>query len=197
MSGLAQPLQVAVRVGDAFDRLGVRWVVVGALAASLHGIPRATNDVDLVAELTLEQVNALVDDLGRGFFVDRRQVVHGVQNRSWFSVIHLESMTKVDVFVAREEPLARAQLDRRVNFRVYQSEAILPVLSAEDTVLQAIDWYRRSDRRATQQLQDAIGVLQVCARTVDRVYLKRSARIAKLTPLLEKVTAAAQPPPKA
>jgi hypothetical protein len=146
---LAGPLQIAVRVGEALDKLGVRWVVVGALAASLYGIPRATHDVDLYVELSIDQVDALLADLSVGFFADKKQVVSGIQNRSWFSVVHIATMTKVDVFLSRDEPLAKAQLDRRVNFRVYRSVAILPLLSAEDTVLQALAWYRRSERKAT------------------------------------------------
>ncbi len=182
---LAGPLQVAVRVGEAFDKLGVRWVVVGALAASLYGIPRATHDVDLYAELSLDHVDALLHDLSAGFFADKKQVVSGIQNRSWFSVVHIATMTKVDVFLSRDERLAKAQLDRRVNFRVYRSEAILPLLSAEDTVLQALAWYRRSERKAVQQRQDAVGVLRVCGATLDKQYLKKVAKQEKLTAVLE------------
>jgi hypothetical protein len=189
---LAGPLQIAVRVGEAFDKLGVRWVVVGALAASLYGIPRATHDVDLYAELALEQVDALLADLSAGFFADKKQVVSGIQNRSWFSVVHIATMTKVDVFLSRDESLAKAQLDRRVNFRVYRSEAILPLLSAEDTVLQALAWYRRSERKAVQQRQDAVGVLRVCGATLDRQYLKKVAKQEKLTGLLESAERDAQ-----
>jgi hypothetical protein len=48
---LAEPILVVARVAQAFDALGVSYVVGGSLASSVYGIPRATQDVDLVADL--------------------------------------------------------------------------------------------------------------------------------------------------
>lgn len=41
-------MRIALRVGDALDKLGVAWIVGGSVASSIHGIPRATQDIDLV-----------------------------------------------------------------------------------------------------------------------------------------------------
>lgn len=62
---LAAPIRVALRVGQALDALGVPWIVAGSVASSVHGIPRATQDVDLVAELRRIHAGPLLRDLGR------------------------------------------------------------------------------------------------------------------------------------
>ncbi len=41
----------------------VRYVVIGGIAAVLHGVPRATFDLDLLVEATLENVTRLLDAL--------------------------------------------------------------------------------------------------------------------------------------
>jgi hypothetical protein len=46
---LAEPISVTQRIAQEFERCGIRYSVGGSLASSLHGIPRATNDVDMVA----------------------------------------------------------------------------------------------------------------------------------------------------
>jgi hypothetical protein len=46
---LSEPLEVTIRVARVLDALGVEYLVGGSLASSLHGVPRATQDVDIVA----------------------------------------------------------------------------------------------------------------------------------------------------
>lgn len=41
---------------DVFERLGVRYQVGGSVASSVHGMARATMDVDVVAELEAAHV---------------------------------------------------------------------------------------------------------------------------------------------
>ena len=64
---LGDPLFVVSRISAALDQLGVRYVVGGSVASSVYGIPRATQDVDVVAELYGKHVDALVEarDAGR------------------------------------------------------------------------------------------------------------------------------------
>ena len=69
---LAEALSVTLRVGEVLEQLGVEWVVGGSLASSLQGIPRATQDVDLVANLRLDRMAGLVQALEENFSQRRR-----------------------------------------------------------------------------------------------------------------------------
>ena len=53
---LAEPIQVTQLIAKVFDRLQIPYFVGGSLASSLHGIPRATQDVDMVAGLKPQHV---------------------------------------------------------------------------------------------------------------------------------------------
>ena len=46
--GLPQALQVALRLIDALEALGVRYHIGGSYASSIRGIPRQTQDIDLL-----------------------------------------------------------------------------------------------------------------------------------------------------
>jgi len=48
---LAEPVQVTRQIAETFEALGIKYLVGGSLASSLHGIPRATQDVDIVADI--------------------------------------------------------------------------------------------------------------------------------------------------
>jgi hypothetical protein len=69
-----EPLQITGLIVDILDKLGVRYLVGGSLASSLHGIPRATHDVDLVVDLQDDQVQPFVRALEGIFYVDENRV---------------------------------------------------------------------------------------------------------------------------
>src|ERR1043165_1434936 len=57
-------------VTTALDKLGIRYVLVGSFASSIHGLYRATADIDIVAEIKGEQVHPLYEALREAFYVD-------------------------------------------------------------------------------------------------------------------------------
>jgi hypothetical protein len=57
--GLPDPLRIALVITSFIERLGVPYVTAGSLASSLHGVPRSTDDIDLVADLLPAHAAAL------------------------------------------------------------------------------------------------------------------------------------------
>jgi hypothetical protein len=55
---------VALRVIEIFETLGIEYHLGGSYASSIHGVPRQTQDVDLVAKLQPDQIVPLVRALG-------------------------------------------------------------------------------------------------------------------------------------
>ncbi|WP_420643385.1 DUF6036 family nucleotidyltransferase [Candidatus Leptofilum sp.] len=47
----------------SFQKHNVKYVVIGGIAAILHGVPRATFDLDILIEATLENSQRLLDAL--------------------------------------------------------------------------------------------------------------------------------------
>ena len=95
-----ETLLVTHTVGAALDHLGVRWYVGGSVASSLHGIPRATQDADLVAALALGQGQQLADLLEQDFYISAEAAETAIRRRRSFNVIHLDTMFKADIFVS-------------------------------------------------------------------------------------------------
>jgi len=104
---LITELGLAVDVGRHFDALGVRWLGGGSVASSILGLPRATLDIDLVADLRGAHVTALYDARINDHYVDQDTMRWAVSTRRSFNAIHQASMTKVDVFCAGNDPLSR------------------------------------------------------------------------------------------
>lgn len=54
------PITVAAQLAQWFQQMGVPYLVGGSVASSAQGIPRFTQDVDLVADLRPEHAEPLV-----------------------------------------------------------------------------------------------------------------------------------------
>jgi hypothetical protein len=67
---LPPPILVVAKLAGVFDALEIRYVVGGSVASSIYGIPRATQDVDLVADVRLSHVDAFTSALAGDFYVD-------------------------------------------------------------------------------------------------------------------------------
>ncbi|MCB9762366.1 MAG: hypothetical protein H6739_21395 [Alphaproteobacteria bacterium] len=182
---LAEPIEIALRVGDVLDTLGVPWLVGGSVASSLHGIPRATQDIDLVAQLMRRHVPTLVEALEADFYIDADMIRDAIHRVSSFNIIHLPTMTKVDVFLLRGDRLSQAEMKRRCFHSLGdESGRTLPLASAEDIILQKLDWYRQSGGVSERQWRDVLGVMKIQGEQLDIAYLREQARDAGLEDLL-------------
>ena len=185
---LPDPVRIAVQVANAFAEAGVSYLIGGSLASSQYGIPRATQDVDLVADLQPKHVSLLVADLQDEFYIDAGMVQEAVRNRTSFNAIHLDTMYKVDVFVQPATRWARLELTRRRSERVGSGDdaVALYFCSPEDIILHKLDWYRQGGGISDRQWGDVLGVLKVQAGALEAVYLRHWANELGLDDLLDR-----------
>lgn len=184
---ITEPIEVTLEVIDAFQALGIQYLIGGSLASALHGVPRATNDADLIADVKMEHVQRLVRALTPAFYADADSIRQAIREQSSFNLIHLESMFKVDVFVRTARPFDREQFSRRINAIVAADpERTAFVASAEDTILAKLEWYRSGGEVSDRQWRDSIGILKAQGKQLDLNYLREWASRLSIEDLLER-----------
>ncbi len=108
------------RLVRRLEALGIPYMVAGSVASSHHGLPRATNDADIVIDPTPEALDTLVAALlAEGYYVDARVAREALRSRRLFNVIDPETAFKVDLIadalgVLRvcDERIDRAYIER-------------------------------------------------------------------------------------
>lgn len=185
-----EALKVILEVVRVLEDLRVPYAVGGSLASSLHGIPRSTQDGDLVADLRAEHVQPFVAAVAGSFYISPERALQAIQRRSSFNLVHLKSMLKVDIFVLKTDPLSLQEMARRQILPVPgEPGTTLHVASAEDTVLQKLLWYQKGHRVSDRQWNDILGVLKVQGSRLDFNYLKKWAARIEIDDLLRQACA--------
>ncbi|MFO0649074.1 MAG: hypothetical protein U0326_22725 [Polyangiales bacterium] len=187
----ADPIQIALRVAAAMEALGLAYHLGGSLASSIYGEPRATNDIDIVVELPIDKVGALIEALGPEFAIDRDSLTEAAKTRGSCNVFYLPLFTKVDVFVGSRDLFERAEMRRRTRVVVGASGEALFVKSAEDMVLRKLRWFRDGGETSERQWRDVVQVLRVSRGAIDDRVLDEWASALGIADLLAKARAAA------
>lgn len=185
---LTEPVQVTQRIARELERLNIRYFVGGSLASSLHGIPRATQDVDIVADVTQEHIPQLVDALEAEFYIDADMIREAVQRRKSFNLIHLATMFKVDIFVLKPDTESQQEMSRRKQYQVSETpDQMLFLATAEDIILHKLYWYQLGGGMSERQWNDVLGVIRVQHETLDYSYLDHAAKQRGVAELLTKI----------
>ena len=172
---------------DVLERLGVAWYVGGSVASTVHGRFRATNAVDVIAELREEHASPIRAALEADHYVDVESIRDAVQHESRFNLVHYGTGLKIDVFVAGDSEYETVVRARRVSEPIGDGggRRRLWVASAEDTILAKLAWYRRGGSTSQRQWTDVRGVIELRGETLDVRYLRRWAAVLGVDDLLE------------
>jgi len=171
--------EAAVTFFQTLDRLNIIYAVGGSFASSLHGVARATQDIDVVIDLRADQIEELHKALVPQFYVDEDAML-----------VHFESGFKIDLFVASQHPLGSDQLAHRR----LEATALLggeplevSVISAEDILLAKLLWYQQGGSVSERQWNDLVNLIRVQGGRLDREYLGVQAKRLGVSHLLDRL----------
>jgi hypothetical protein len=187
---LSSPTAAFRRILEVLDRLEIPYFVTGSVAGSVYGIARTTLDVDLVADVRMDQVEALGAEVRAEFYADPEMMKEALERGRAFNLIHLESSYKIDVF-----PLGRDEYSRMAFRRRSYAEARFPgeepiecaLSTAEDVILSKLRWYRAGREVAETQWKDLRGIVEVNGSRLDLEYLRLWAQRLGVADLLERL----------
>ncbi len=84
-------------VVSAFDKIGILYYIGGSISSSIHGIPRTTMDIDIIADIKQDHVEALYLSLEPDYYIDKDMILEAIRHHSSFNIIHFDSMMKMCV----------------------------------------------------------------------------------------------------
>ena len=183
----AEPLQILMHISKILDSLGISYLTGGSIASSIYGVPRATQDIDLVIDLPPGKVQDFAKALQSDFYIDTDAVIRAVETGSSFNAIHFETVQKIDFFIRGKDEYAAEEMRRRLKIAIDESgRQTVFIASPEDVILQKLLWFKMGSGTSERQWRDTLGVIKVQSASLDREYLARWAKALDIAELVQK-----------
>jgi hypothetical protein len=150
------------------NRLGVRYIISGSVAAILYGEPRLTHDVDFVVFLRSEDIQLLQEAFpSPAFYVPPAAVIASEvarEQRGHFNLIHSDTGFKADFYTSGRDEL-HAWAFRNARKLEFQGEAVV-VAPPEYVIIRKLEYSREGG--SEKHLRDIRAMLAVSGDQIDR-----------------------------
>jgi hypothetical protein len=157
------------KITAALDGNAIPYMLTGSLASSMYGVPRATNDIDIVISPTREQLLSIVQLFQRvGLTVTVEAAIAALTRKTQFNVIDFPHGLKVDLIVRKDRAFSVTEFDRRETHEVDGMR--LTIATPEDVLLAKLEWAKMGE--SERQLIDAAGIITFQGAALDTAYIE-------------------------
>ena len=157
------------RIVAILDEASIPYMLTGSLAAAFYATPRATQDIDLVLEISPEQVGMLTAQLeSAGLYVSSDAAQEAIRHEGQFNAIDPDTGWKVDFIVRKSRAFSIKEFGRRQSQNVLGMGLFL--VSPEDLIIAKLEWARKG--QSELQLKDVQGILRNSESDLNRTYVE-------------------------
>ena len=152
---------------DPLNRIGIRYMITGAVASMIYGEPRLTHDIDLVVELGTENAEKMIEVYPANEFycppVEVIKVEIKRDHRGHFNLIHHETGFKADVYLMGEDSLHDWGMSKRRQIDI--EGKILWVAPPEYVIIRKLQYFREGG--SEKHLRDIAGMVEISREQID------------------------------
>ena len=159
------------RIVPALQQAGVPFMVAGSFASTAHGLPRATQDLDIVIDPTGKSLAALLALLApEVYYVDADVARDAFRTHGMFNVIDHATGWKIDFIFRKDRSFSEQEFERRRPITLLGVE--VSMASAEDTIVAKLEWSKLGGG-SERQRRDIAGMLATVGDELDYGYIER------------------------
>jgi len=142
---------------DAFEKLGVNYMLVGSFSSNLYGIPRSTKDADFVVQFQGVTVSRLARELAPRFTFDPQASFETVTVPIRRILRCVDSPFYVEIFELSDDAHDQMRFQRRVVQAMLGRKVYLPTV--EDVIITKLRWALSQGRNKDRDdVADVLGV---------------------------------------
>jgi hypothetical protein len=135
----------------------------------MQGEPRATHNIDIVAEISRDGVEAFLREFTPDdYYYDLERAKSVVEAGGMFNILSMSSGDKVDIWALTESAFDQSRFSRKQTVSLLGLKA--NVSSPEDTILMKLLWAKMSGG-SDKQLFDAARVYELQSDVLDLSYI--------------------------
>ncbi len=152
---------------QAFESLRMPYYLGGSIASSLHGMQQMAQDIDLVVDFREQYLPIFLTFLKQNYTFDEAIIQNAVQQRTSFALIHLNTLTKIDIILLRGTAFDLSMFDRVAASLLDERYSPFHIASASEMILWKLYRYQQDalmridGMRDDAEWNDILGMLKV------------------------------------
>jgi hypothetical protein len=172
-------------LSESFGEFGIPYYLTSSLAVRVYGKPGPSQKIEVVADMKLSQVSALVAWLDKQYAVKEAHVRAAIQQRSSFDLVHHDTLQRLTVLLPAYRAYSQVQQERAQLYSLEPGGRPFCMAAPEDVILTLLERYKMSGQRAKRLWEDIQGILEVQGSKLDLTHLRLWATSLDIACLLE------------
>lgn len=147
-------------LGDFTKRLskiGVEYMLVGSMALVHYAIPRATVDIDIVVEISPENIDEFIAEFETDYYIPINLAKQAARRKGMFNLLNNQTILKIDCVVLKDGEFDVNAFARRRKVD-YAGEFEVWIIAKEDLILSKLFWAKNT--KSERQLLDVASVIR-------------------------------------
>lgn len=132
------------------ERLGIEYMLTGSMAMVHYAIPRTTADIDIVLEISSDDVNGFIKAFEPDYYVPHGRIRDAISRNHMFNILNQKTIIKIDCVIRKKDAFQEEAFSRRrrVNYAGFE----VWIISKEDLILSKLNWAKKT--RSEMQMRD-------------------------------------------
>jgi hypothetical protein len=153
---------------NALDGSGIAYMLTGSFASAHYGVPRSTQDIDIVIEASEPRLRTFIKSLDkRRYYAELDAALEAYRCESLFNVIDTDTGWKIDLIIRKNRPFSEEEFARRQ----LVNELSIFVASPEDVIVAKLEWAKLGGSQ--RQIEDAVAIMRIQGDILDQPYLEK------------------------
>ena len=142
---------------EKLERLNIAYMLTGSMALAHYAIPRTTADIDIVIEISLNDVNKFIGEFEPDYYVPHGRIRDAISRNRMFNILNQKTIIKVDCVVCKNEEFQKKAFSRRhrINYAGYFD---VWIIGKEDLILSKLNWAKNT--KSEMQMRDVASILR-------------------------------------
>jgi hypothetical protein len=161
--------ELLLYVVKCLEKLKIPYLITGSIASMAYGEPRLTNDIDIVADIDLNQTQKVKDCFPElDFYLEIESIRRAIRQRLQFNIIHPSSGLKIDIMIPDRDSFNRSRFSRTKRLKISETD-YAEFAAPEDVIVKKLEYYQKGG--SDKHLRDIAGMMKISAPMIDEAYL--------------------------
>ncbi len=142
---------------EKFERLGFAYMLTDSMALTHYAIPRTTADIDIMIEISMEDVDKFIREFEPDYYVPHGRIRDAILRNKMFNILNQKAIIKVDCVIRKNEEFHTEAFSRRqrINYAGYFD---VWIIGKKDLILSKLNWAKNT--RSEMQMRDVASILR-------------------------------------